>query len=307
MLSPRRRIPGTGIADYLGLARLALAGPGATVGNVMPRRGLGRERFWEPACVASLNTPPAAAQAQALWHSLRDPLAGGEAPYRPRFVRNDLTTDLVLPALRWLERQGADLRLGHGLIGLGFEGARLAELAFADERLLLGAGDAAILAVPPDAARRLLPDLAAPRTSSAIVTAHFALPGSAAPGPRITGLIDGRSMWLLTRDDLATVTVGAANALLAMPSRSLAHLLWRPAAMALDSDPAALPPYRLLRARQGTFAHTPREYARRPATRNGWSNLFLAGDWTSTGQAATLDGAAQSGHAAAAAITGMSR
>jgi uncharacterized protein with NAD-binding domain and iron-sulfur cluster len=57
-----------------------------------------------------------------------------------------------------------------------------------------------------------------------------------------------------------------------------------------------------LRFRQGTFAHTPEDCARRLSTRNSWSNLFLAGDWINTGQPATIDGAVQSGHAAAAVI-----
>jgi uncharacterized protein with NAD-binding domain and iron-sulfur cluster len=83
--------------------------------------------------------------------------------------------------------------------------------------------------------------------------------------------------------------------------------LWRPVAKVLGCEPAAPPPWRVLRFRRGTFAHTPADCALRPAARNGWSNLFLAGDWTRTGQSATLDGAVQSGHAAAAAALGAAR
>jgi hypothetical protein len=220
MFAPRRRIPGTGLADYVALARLALAGRGATVGDVMPSAGTGRERFWEPVCVASLNTAPSGADAQTLWAALRDALAAGGVPYRPRFVRHDLTTDFISPALQQLDRSGADLRFGHRLIGLEFTGSRLSKLVFADGHEKLSTDDAAILAVPPNAVRHLLPKLAVPRASSAIVTAHFMLRRPAAAEPQLTGLIDGRSLWLLTRGELATVTVGAANDLVPLNAQT---------------------------------------------------------------------------------------
>jgi len=302
MVAATRRIPGSRPADYLALARLALAGPQATVADIMPRHGSARRRFWEPVCIAALNTAPAHAQARSLWTMLRGRLAGGEAVSRPRFVRRDLSRDLVAPALRRLAERGAELHLGHRLIGLDIVASRVAALAFADASVPLGRDDAVILAVPPATARRLLPGLAAPRADSAIVTAHYVLTEALAPEPILTTLIDRRPLWLLTRGDLASVTVGAADDLLGMHESALARLLWRPVAASLRRDPASLPPHRVLRFRHGTFAHSPAGMASRPAARNGWSNLFLAGDWTRTGQAATLDGAVQSGHAAAASV-----
>lgn len=297
-----RRVPGSRFSDYLALLRLALADGHATVGDVMPRYGVARRRFWEPVCVAALNTAPAQAQARSLWVALRGVLAGGEAGCRPRFVRHDLTTDFVAPALARLAACGAALCFGRELAGIEFTAARVAALTFADSRVRLDGGDAVILAVPPPAARHLLPDTVVPRGASAIVTAHYLLAAARAPQPALTSVIDSRPLWLLTRGDLASVTVGAADDLLDRDEASLAQLLWQPAAAALRQDGAAVPPHRVLRFRHGTFAHTPTDNACRPPTRNGWANLFLAGDWTRTGQAATLDGAVQSGHAAAAAV-----
>ena len=296
------RIPGSGPADYFALARLALAAPGATVADIMPRRGAARRRFWEPVCVAALNTAPAAAEARALWAALRPALSGGEAAFRPRFVRHDLSHDLVAPAEAHLVGRGAEIRFGAALAGLEFEGARLAALVFAHGRVPLGRGDAAILAVPPAAARRLAPGLAAPAADSAIVTIHYDLGGPPAPEPVLSGLIDSRPLWLLSRGDLASVTVGAADDLMGVDRAALARWAWRSVAAALARDPAAPPRHRVLRFRHGTFAHTPAGIAARPPARTRWANLFLAGDWTLTGQAATLDGAVQSGHAAAACV-----
>jgi uncharacterized protein with NAD-binding domain and iron-sulfur cluster len=54
-----------------------------------------------------------------------------------------------------------------------------------------------------------------------------------------------------------------------------------------------------VRERRATFAATPGENAKRPATATAWSNLFLAGDWTMTGLPATIEGAIRSGNRAA--------
>ena len=63
--------------------------------------------------------------------------------------------------------------------------------------------------------------------------------------------------------------------------------------------PKALPPWQIVRERRATFAATPGENAKRPATATAWSNLFLAGDWTMTGLPATIEGAIRSGNRAA--------
>ena len=156
-----------------------------------------------------------------------------------------------------------------------------------NSRVPLDRGDAVILAVTPDSAHQLLPELVVPRAASAIITVHYVLRETLAQDPMITGLIDTRPLWLLTRGDLASVTVGAADDLLGVDNAALARLMWRPVATALQRDPEVVPPHRVLRFRHGTFAHTPLGNASRPATRNGWTNLFLAGDWIRTGQAAT--------------------
>ena len=66
--------------------------------------------------------------------------------------------------------------------------------------------------------------------------------------------------------------------------------------------------------RHATFASTPGVDAIRPRTaaeagdlKGGVANLYLAGEWTDTGWPSTMEGAARSGLAAAAACTGIGR
>lgn len=60
----------------------------------------------------------------------------------------------------------------------------------------------------------------------------------------------------------------------------------------------------VVKEKRATFAATPGAQAYRPATTGPTSNLFLAGDYCTTGWPATMEGAARSGYAAAGAILG---
>jgi zeta-carotene desaturase len=53
-----------------------------------------------------------------------------------------------------------------------------------------------------------------------------------------------------------------------------------------------------------TYAPLPGADAFRPSQRTGWTNVFLAGDWTNSGWPATMEGAVRSGYLAAEALTG---
>ena len=61
-----------------------------------------------------------------------------------------------------------------------------------------------------------------------------------------------------------------------------------------------MPRWQIVKEKRATFAATPEQDAKRPASQNRWRNLFLAGDWTETGLPATIEGALRSGETAAA-------
>ena len=60
----------------------------------------------------------------------------------------------------------------------------------------------------------------------------------------------------------------------------------------------------MVKEKRATFAQTPSQVKLRPATRSGFANLYLAGDWIDTGLPATIESAVRSGHMAAGAIVG---
>ena len=178
-----------------------------------------------------------------------------------------------------------------------FDGARVCALEFPERTVAVTDDDDVILAVPPWVAQELLPGLDAPNEFRAIVNAHFKI---AAPkdAPAMLGVIGGTVEWIFSFPDRIAITISGADRLVDMERETLAQLLWRDVALALNL-PAELPQWQIVKEKRATFAATPAQAAKRPPARTRWANLVLAGDWTATGLPATIEGAIRSGEKAA--------
>ena len=114
--------------------------------------------------------------------------------------------------------------------------------------------------------------------------------------------------WLFAFDDRLSVTISGADRLMDEPRETLAEQIWAEvsAATGLASDVAALAD------RQGEARDLRRDAARRrsavrPRRRTSWHNLLLAGDWTTTGLPATIEGSIRSGYRAAEFVLGKTK
>jgi hydroxysqualene dehydroxylase len=302
ILAPGRRVPGTRVRDYFAALRLARAGSESTVAECVAASDVLYRRFWEPLAIAALNTSAEEGAARLLWPVLRETFGRGEAACRPRMASRGLSHCFVDPALGFLRERGADVRLH----------ARLRQIEVADDRACclrfagggateVSPGESVVLAVPPAAAAGLLPGLVTPDGGRAIVNGHFRMSGPF-PAPAFVGLVGAVSQWIFVRDDVASVTVSAANGLAEEPNEVIAAKLWPEVRVALDLADATPAAWRIVKEKRATFAQTPSELAHRPGVRTRIANLFLAGDWTDTGLPATLEGSVRSGHTAAASV-----
>ena len=300
ILVPSRRVAGSRPRDYLAALRLARAGPTDSVAGVLDTNDALFERFWEPLAVAALNT--AAGEGSARLFARAMALTFGRAGgCRGYVARDGLSASFVDPALAWLRAHGCEPRFGWRLGAIEFRARRAVRLAFGGRAEDVGADDGVVLALPPPGVERVLPGVTVPRASRAIVNAHYLLarPITLPHGSPFLGVIGGNAQWVFVRDDIASVTVSAADAMLDTPAEELATMLWADVARAIELPGAPLPPHRIIKERRATFAQTPEEVARRPAARTEHTNLLLAGDWTDTGLPATIESAVESGHTAA--------
>ena len=301
IFNPRRRVPGSRARDYLAISRLLRAAPGATIGEVIDCRGPRHDRLWDrlwhPLLLAALNTEPEAASAALAAAILRESLMLGGRACRPLVAQGGLSAAFIDPAVKYLTLRGAQVRFGHRLRALEFEGPRVAALDFGAHKLALGAADAVVLAVPAPVAASLVPQLTAPSEFRAIVNAHFRI--AAPPGfPAILAVVNGTVEWLFAFEGRLSVTISGADRLIDTDREMLAHDLWGEVAR-LTGLPATLPAWQIVKERRATFAALPAEEAKRPPAETCWPNLVLAGDWTQTGLPATIEGAIRSGNRAA--------
>ena len=302
MFDEARRVPDTGLFDYLKLAPLIWAGEGKLVGDTIPCDGTLYQRLVQPLLLAALNCDPPEGSAGLAGAIVRETLLAGGQACRPLIARDGLSAVLVEPAVKLLEGRGASVRLSHELRALSTAGDRVDELNFGDDRIALQPDDAVILAVPPRPAAALLPGLKTPTKFRAIVNAHFRFdpPRDAVP---ILGVVGGLVEWLFAFPQRLSVTISNGDRLVDMPREELAQAIWRDVCKA-GGVSGELPPWQIVRERRATFEATPEQNALRPGPVTALKNLFLAGDWTATGLPATIEGSVRSGDRAADLVLG---
>jgi hydroxysqualene dehydroxylase len=297
-----RRVPDTGLFDYLKLAPIIWAGADKLVGDTIPCEGTLYQRLVQPLLLAALNCDPPEGSAGLAGAIVRETLLAGGKACRPLIARDGLSAVLVEPAVELLKKKGASVRFGHELRAFKMSADRISELNFGEDAIAIGPDDAVVLAVPPRPAAALMPGLKTPAKFRAIVNAHFRFdppPGA----PPMLGVVGGLVEWLFAFPRRLSVTISNGDRLVDMPREELAQAIWRDVCKA-GGVQGELPPWQIVRERRATFEATPEQNALRPGPVTAYKNLFLAGDWTATGLPATIEGSVRSGDRAADLVLG---
>lgn len=300
IFDPHARVPNTGPGEYLSLIPLLFAKPGRRLVQTMRCNGPLWDRLLRPLFLAMLNVEPREASAELTSAMVRETLLAGGLACRPLMARNGLGSAFVDPALRLLQHGGAAIRLGSRLQEIAFaaDNRRVRALNFADETVAIEANHAVILAVPPQTAQTLVPNVRTPNRFAATLSVHFAVEPPFGLPP-VTALLNATADWLFAFDGRVSATVYAADRLLDTPHETLAQTVWAEVAQAANLPAEPMPPWQVTLEKHATFAALPDQEMLRPGTRTRWNNLMLAGDWTATGLPATIEGAIRSGQKAA--------
>jgi len=305
VLDESRRVPDTGLADYLGLMPLIWSGKDRLVKDAIRCDGTLYRRLVQPLLLAALNLDPPEGSAGLAGAVVRETLLAGGQACRPLIARDGLSAVLVEPAIKLLQDKGASVRFSHELRELATSRGQVTELNFGDDSIAIAPGDAVVVAVPPRSAASLLPGLKTPTKFRAIVNAHFRF-DPPRDAPPILGVVGGLVEWLFAFPQRLSVTISNGDRLVDMPREELAQAIWRDVCKA-GSVAGELPPWQIVRERRATFEATPEQNALRPGAATGLKNLFLAGDWTDTGLPATIEGSVRSGDRAADHVLAMSQ
>ena len=299
---PKRRVPGSRLADYLPLGRLLKGRTDQTIGDLVKPQGPVWERMLHPVLLAALITDPVVSSAALCANVLAETLAKGGRASAPRVAVPNLAAAFVDPAVDWLAGRGVGLRTGRRLRAIRFDGDAVSALEWADGEQAIAPDEAVVLAVPAWVAASLVPDLTVPDDHRSILNAHFACaPPSGAP--EMLGLTNATSEWIFTHPDRISVTISGADRLMDEDREVLAQRIWVEVSRALGIT-APMPRWQIVKEKRATFAATPEQDARRPHAKTRWRNLFLAGDWVQNGLPATIEGAIRSGDSAARLVLG---
>ncbi len=245
----------------------------------------GFRHFWNPLCLAVLNTRAEQASATVMARVLRALLKAGPAGFQGYAFPKGLSADLVEPILNQLRRNGALIRFHHRLTAISQH-----RLTFGQCIENIEDGDKVVLALPPWIIDSVLASGYCLPTET-IANLHFLLPLPVSlPGP--LGLVGARSHWLFVRGDIASVTISAA----ALPID--AAEIWGEIAPVL-ACPSALPPHRVIVEKRATLRHDAQSLTRRPGPTTPLPGVFLAGDWLASPWPCTLESAVSSGLTAA--------
>jgi len=251
--------------------------------------------IWDPLCVAALNTKSEQASAKLFAQLLRMALKRGLSSLNPWIFPDGLSAALVEPAVTTLRQLGADLHFNQRLRAVESDA-----LIFDGRRIQLHDEDRVILALPPWTARTLFPHLPEAATRS-IVNGHFLLdsPPDLPGGMPWLGLTGGLGQWVSVRDRLLSVTISAAEDVVEDDAQAIARTLWRELSPLIGDNAARLPPFRIVKEKRATLAHTPGQVAARPGASTPYPNMVLAGDWLKSPWPCTIEAALISGAAAA--------
>lgn len=273
-----------------------------------------QRNFWDLLCIAAMNEDPRIASAQLFERVLRLALLSSPADSRLGIARVGLSDCYTAAATAFIEARGGTVLTGRGVKQLLISDGACRGVEFAGGDKL----DAAtvIAAVPWQPFATLLPGellrsepffgaaLALRPAPIISINLWFDAPVTdlefvGLRGTTIQWLFD-KSRILGANDHYVSLVLSGAHEHV---GRSKEELL----ALALRELGAMLPAVNkvkllhslIIKERFATFSPSPEAEPLRPTARTPIRGLFLAGDWTSTGLPATIEGAVQSGYTAA--------
>ena len=284
-----------------------------------------RRLFWDPVVISACNLPCDQVAGNHAMQVFQESFLSGGWQATMGLATCDLRS-LYDPAISAVETAGGMVRLGNSVRGIAFDGIR-ANGVVTDEGLISAA--AIISTVPPDRLAKLVsrPMLAAdPRLAnlhrfehSPILGVHLffespVLVDDTRTYPHL--VLPGRAThWFFNKGQDESglhhvhAVISAADDWMDLDESAIAARVLKDLHWALPGSRGLMPiEVRSVKEKRATFRASPGIDSIRPSARPGGfgvPNLFLAGDWCDTGWPATMEGAARSGYAAAAAVTGV--
>lgn len=261
--------------------------------------------FWEPLCIATLNTPINESSAEVFIRVLQDAFFKHRQDADLLTPRHDLGKLLPEPAMDFIEARQGQIKLGQRVTRLKIESNQIKGYFIGEEYYPCSQ---LILAVAPQSLAPLLEQqLALKHLSHSIsqfryepvTTVYLQYPESVCLEQPMQGFIHGYSQWIFDRricgqPGLMAIVISSRGTHMQMDKNDLAAAVQNELGQYFPDWPQALD-YQVIREKRATFSCHVDINKLRPDNQSGVNGLWLAGDYTQTGYPATLEGAVRSG------------
>ena len=296
-----------------------------TIGAWLAQRGqspTAMSRFWTPILTSALGDVPERLAVEAARRVFRDGFLSRDRRAHEIYLPTTPLAELFDQRLaESLKQRGAVLHRSTSIQAIEADGRRASGVRLRDGRL--AQADAVVAAVGSRQlgrllsadARAALPGLETAETLpvAPITAVHLWFDRPVTDLPH-AALLERTSQWLFAQAQPSPigrhvqVVISASHELLGGNDCALVVEVLRELQEALPEAAAArLVHQRVIHAPEAVFTLHPGVDARRPPQRTPIAGLALAGDWTSTGWPATMEGAVRSGRMAVAAIEAEER
>lgn len=262
--------------------------------------------LWQPLCLAILNTPIEQASATVFTAVLRAAFFAQRRASDMLLPIANVVSCLPEPAREFIERHGGGVRLGERVLTVQIQADHVLGVQLERSSLL---ASHVVVATPPQAARRIIPEAAGLKSTLAranalghmpICTVYLQYPEHIRLDHDFIALLAPQPYWVFDRGRLtgerglfAVVINGPGAHVRAEPEAVIATVKAAIADRFPNWPPARAA--RLVCERQATFTARVGCEQLRPDHTTPIAGLWLAGDYTATGFPATLEGAARSG------------
>lgn len=277
------------------------------------------ERFWKPLIISALNEEPSRAAADLLAVVVRKALLSGRDAGRFLLPRSSLL-ELFHPEIENLvQSAGGTVRLKTPIRKILLDHGLVSAIKTSREETI--AADFYILALPPWALLDLLSasapeglegvrSMAESHRGSPILTVYLWLKHRVWT-ESMTALLDSRLDWVFdlpvnagtgNQQRLSIVISAARDWIGREPEEILKMTVGELSRYCSGLDSEQITHWRVVKDRRATISFGPRSNLQRPQSETGCPNLFLAGDWITTGLPATIEGAVYGGRLCAESL-----
>lgn len=273
-------------------------------------------RVWQPLCLATLNEPPASANALVFSTVLKKIFLNHRKSAQPLIPKVPLSQLFADPAQKMIEKKGGEVRTSWRVQNIHFFEGMVQNIQC--NRGIIHPPKAVISALPHKEYYKLFPhkNNKIGLQNAPIVSVHLTYDEPCQLPTSMVGVPLQQSQWIFDRGRLLGHSEGHSkvhseggrfSAAISGAYRE-SHTSQEQLIQRVHQDIVHLIPKlahtfpskaRVIKEKKATFSAWPESSHYRPKSQSNWKNMWLAGDWIDTGLPSTLEGATISGRMAA--------